>query len=108
MNTSRAAFLTASAAAGTLAATGLPETVAAATPQAGGDVHGMTFTMLRDGTSDHLGIRTPRGIIDVARAADALGISSAPVTTDDVVAGRGKVGALRVSVANAPARAIRG
>ena len=107
MSPSRATFLAAGAAAGTLAAVGLPETVAAAPATSNDPMRGMTFTMLRDGTTDHLGIRTPRGIVDVARAADALGITSAPVTTDDVIAGRGNVAALRGIVANAPASAIR-
>ena len=106
MNPSRASFLSAAAAAGTIAAAGLPETAVAA-PAGADPVAGMTFTMLRDGTTDHLGIRTSRGIIDVALAARALGIASPPMTTDDVIAGRGDVRSLRRILAAAPASAIR-
>ncbi len=106
MNPSRASFLGAAAAAGTVAAAGLPETAVAA-PAGADPVAGMTFTMLRDGTTDHLGIRTSRGIIDVALAARALGIASPPMTTDDVIAGRGDVRSLRRILAAAPASAIR-
>jgi 2-keto-4-pentenoate hydratase/2-oxohepta-3-ene-1,7-dioic acid hydratase in catechol pathway len=107
MKPSRSAFLagTAGAAAATVAAPTLaalasPSDVARAT-------RGMTFTTLRDGSRDHLGIRTTRGIIDVGAAAQALGIANAPYTVDDVVAGRGDVAALPRIVANAPAAAIR-
>jgi len=107
MKPSRSAFLagTAGAAAATVAAPTLaalasPADVATAT-------RGMTLTTLRDGSRDHLGIRTARGIVDVGAAAHALGISNAPSTVDDVVAGRGDVAALPRIVANAPAAAIR-
>ncbi len=107
MTTSRGAFLAGAAgtaaatvAAPTLAATASPSDVAAAT-------RGMTLTTLRDGSVDHLGIRTPKGIVDVARAAAALGVASPPATVDDVVAGRGDVAALPRIVANAPASALR-
>ena len=70
-------------------------------------VTGMTFTTLRDGSVDHLGIRTAHGIIDVGRAAKAMGISNAPHTVDDVVCGRGNVGALHRIVAQAPSGSIR-
>ena len=57
-------------------------------------VRGMTLTTIRDGTNDHVGIRTSRGIVDVALAAQALNVASAPRTVDDVIAGRGDVRAL--------------
>ena len=107
MKPSRSAFLagTAGAAAATVAAPTLaalasPSDVATAT-------RGMTFTTLRDGMHDHLGIRTSRGIIDVAAAARAMNLAGVPATVDDVVAGRGDVSALPRIVANAPAAAIR-
>jgi 2-keto-4-pentenoate hydratase/2-oxohepta-3-ene-1,7-dioic acid hydratase in catechol pathway len=67
----------------------------------------MTLTTLRDGGVDHVGVRTPRGIVDVARAAKALGVASPPLTVDDVIAGRGDVAALPRIVKDAPASAIR-
>ena len=104
MTTSRSAFLSATAAAAiaapTLVAAASPADVATAT-------RGMTLTTLRDGNVDHVGIRTPRGIVDVARAAAALGIASPPRTVDDVIAGRGDVAALPRILKDAPANAIR-
>jgi 2-keto-4-pentenoate hydratase/2-oxohepta-3-ene-1,7-dioic acid hydratase in catechol pathway len=107
MTPSRGTFLagfagTAAAAAAmpSLAALASPADVAVATK-------GMTLTTLRDGTTDHLGIRTARGIIDVAAAATALGVANAPRTVEDVVAGRGDVGALPKIVSSAPASAVR-
>ncbi len=106
MTPTRGAFL--ASAAGTAAAIAAPSLIATASP---GDVaaatHGMTFTTLRDGGLDHVGVRTPRGIVDVARAAHALGVAQPPRTLDDVIAGRGDVAALPRLVANAPASAIR-
>lgn len=107
MTPSRSAFLVSTAgaaaatvAAPTLAALASPSDVAAAT-------RGMTLTTLRDGMHDHVGIRTARGIVDVAAAAHAMGIANAPLTVEDVVAGRGDVSSLPRIVAGAPASAIR-
>jgi 2-keto-4-pentenoate hydratase/2-oxohepta-3-ene-1,7-dioic acid hydratase in catechol pathway len=104
MASSRGAFLAGTAAAAvaapTLIASASAADVAAAT-------RGMTLTTLRDGGVDHVGIRTSRGIVDVARAAQALGIASPPRTVDDVIAGRGDVAALPRIVKDAPAGAIR-
>jgi 2-keto-4-pentenoate hydratase/2-oxohepta-3-ene-1,7-dioic acid hydratase in catechol pathway len=107
MTPSRATFLAgaagslaAAAAAPTLAATAGPAEVAQAT-------HGMTLTTLRDGRIDHVGLRTARGIVDVAAAAAALGIAAPPHTVEDVIAGRGAVAALPRIAAHAPAAAIR-
>jgi 2-keto-4-pentenoate hydratase/2-oxohepta-3-ene-1,7-dioic acid hydratase in catechol pathway len=61
---------------------------------------------LRDGSLDHLGIRTRRGIVDVAQAAQALGISAAPRTIDELLAGR-DIGSLQRIAEQAPAHAIR-
>jgi 2-keto-4-pentenoate hydratase/2-oxohepta-3-ene-1,7-dioic acid hydratase in catechol pathway len=68
---------------------------------------GLTLTTLRDGTIDHVGIRTAHGIVDVSRAAKAMGVSNAPHTVEDVVCGRGNVGALHRIAAHAPAGSIR-
>ena len=104
MASSRGAFLAgtvaAAVAAPTLIAAASAADVAAAT-------RGMTFTTLRDGSVDHVGVRTSRGIVDVARAAKALGVASAPLTVDDVIAGRGDVAALARLVKDAPPSAIR-
>lgn len=107
MTPSRSAFLT--AAAGTAAAAVAAPTLVAAASSA--DVmaatRGMTLTTLRDGTVDHVGVRTPRGIVDVSRAAQALGVMQPPLTVDDVIQGRGNVAALPNLVKNAPDGAIR-
>ena len=104
MASSRGAFLAGAAAAAvaapTLIASASAADVAAAT-------RGMALTTLRDGGVDHVGIRTARGIVDVARAAQALGIASPPRTVDDVIAGRGDVAALPRIVKDAAAGAIR-
>jgi 2-keto-4-pentenoate hydratase/2-oxohepta-3-ene-1,7-dioic acid hydratase in catechol pathway len=104
MRPSRGAFLAGTSAAvvaaPTLVAAASPSDVAAAT-------RGMTFTTLRDGAIDHVGVRTPKGIVDISRAAKALGVAQPPLTLDDVVAGRGNIAAIPKLVANAPASAIR-
>jgi 2-keto-4-pentenoate hydratase/2-oxohepta-3-ene-1,7-dioic acid hydratase in catechol pathway len=89
-----------SAAAPTLIAAASPADVASAT-------RGMTLTTLRDGAVDHVGVRTARGIVDISRAAKALGVTSPPLTVDDVVAGRGNVAALPMLVAKASGDAVR-
>ena len=74
---------------------------------ASGSVKGLTFTTLRDGGIDHLGIRTRRGIVDVAQAADALGISPPPRSVDDLLTGRGDIASLQRIAEQAPAVVIR-
>jgi len=104
---SRSAFL--AAAAGTAAVAVAPPTlIAAASPaDVAAATKGMTLTTLRDGNVDHVGIRTSKGIVDVARAAKAMGIAQPPLTVEDVVAGRGDVAALPKIAKDAPASAIR-
>jgi 2-keto-4-pentenoate hydratase/2-oxohepta-3-ene-1,7-dioic acid hydratase in catechol pathway len=102
MEVSRKGFLAGSVAA--VAAGSAASLPAGAAP---GSVTGMTFTTIRDGNVDHLGIRTPSGIIDVARAARAMSISNAPRTVADVVCGHGNVGALHRIAAQAPSGSIR-
>jgi len=99
MKTSRSVFLAGSAAASLAAAAGPAE--------AAGAPRGTTYTTLRDGGRDHLGIRTERGIIDVGRAGIALGLIGLPATVEDVVEGRGNVAGLARVVAHAPASALR-
>jgi len=107
MTPSRSAFLAGAAGAAT-ATVAAPTMIAAASPAAvAAATRGMTFTTLRDGGVDHVGVRTARGIVDVARAAKALGIASPPLTVDDVVAGRGDVAALPRIVKDAPTSSIR-
>ncbi|HTV92248.1 MAG TPA: fumarylacetoacetate hydrolase family protein [Verrucomicrobiae bacterium] len=103
MDVSRKGFLAATAA---VAAAGSATSLVSA-ETASSTVTGMTFTTLRDGSVDHLGIRTRHGIVDVARASSTMGISDAPRTVDDVVCGRGNIGALQRIVAQAPAGSIR-
>jgi 2-keto-4-pentenoate hydratase/2-oxohepta-3-ene-1,7-dioic acid hydratase in catechol pathway len=71
------------------------------------DIRGLTLTTLRDGDVDHVGIRMPHGIIDVAAAANALGIAQPPVTVEDVIAGHGNVDVLQRIAKSAPASVIR-
>ena len=103
MKTSRSVFLAGSAAASvaTVSAAGSVAAVAAEVPRA------MTYTTLRDGAHDHLGIRTARGIVDVGRAAAALGLSGVPDTVDDLVAGHGNASVLARIALHAPGSALR-
>src|ERR1035437_6001131 len=104
MTPSRGAFLAGTTAvaiaAPTLVAAASAADVAAAT-------RGMTFTTLRDGGVDHVGVRTAEGIVDIGRPAPAWGAPLPALTADDVVAGRGNVAALPHLINDAPARAIR-
>jgi 2-keto-4-pentenoate hydratase/2-oxohepta-3-ene-1,7-dioic acid hydratase in catechol pathway len=102
MGVSRKGFLAGSAAAA-VAAGAATSLVSAETAT----ITGMTFTTLRDGSVDHLGIRTPHGIVDVARAASLMGIGDAPGTVYDVVCGRGNAAALHRIVAEVPAASLR-
>jgi 2-keto-4-pentenoate hydratase/2-oxohepta-3-ene-1,7-dioic acid hydratase in catechol pathway len=103
VKTSRSVFLAGSAAASvaTVSAAGSVAAVAAEVPRA------MTYTTLRDGAHDHLGIRTSHGIVDVGRAAAALGISGVPDTVDDLVAGHGNASVLARIALHAPGSALR-
>ena len=107
MTPTRGAFLL--GAAGTAAvAAAAPKIAAAASPaDVAGAVKGLTFTTLRSGNVDHLGIRTAKGIVDVPAAAQALGIANPPLHVDDVVRGNGDVASLARIASAAPASAIR-
>ncbi|HTU69177.1 MAG TPA: fumarylacetoacetate hydrolase family protein [Candidatus Baltobacteraceae bacterium] len=105
MDVSRKGFLAGTAAAAAAVAGGAPSLVAGESGSA--TVTGLTFTMLRDGGADHVGIRGRHGIIDVSRAAGALGISDPPQTIEDVIVGRGDVASLQRIAAAAPEGAIR-
>jgi 2-keto-4-pentenoate hydratase/2-oxohepta-3-ene-1,7-dioic acid hydratase in catechol pathway len=111
MDKSRRTFLKAStvvAAAGMAGATGAraqaPKTAAAATSTS--SVRGLTFTTLRKGPNFSLGIRTDKGIIDVAAAEAALGLD-VPTSIDAVLKGRGNVAALQTLVTRAKAAGKR-
>lgn len=104
MTPSRGAFLAGTAAAAVAA----PTLVAAAgAAEVASATRGLTLTTLRDGGVDHVGVRTPKGIVDISLAAKALGVAHPPLTVDDVIAGRGDVAALPRLVGSAPASAIR-
>ena len=103
MDVSRKGFLAGTAAAAALAAGTAPSLVEASP----NSTTGLTLTTLRDGTVDHLGIRTNAGIIDVGRAGRALGINTLPKTVDDVVCGRGTISALHRIAAHPPQGALR-
>ena len=55
---------------------------------------GLTIASIRTATGVGLGVRTSKGVLDVAAAAAAKGLAP-PRTTDDFIAGRGDVEALR-------------
>jgi len=103
MEVSRKGFLAGTAAAAALAGSSSP-LVAQARP---GSTGGLTYTMLREGGADRLGLRTKGGIVDVALAAQSLGIATPPLTIEDVIHGRGNVAALPRIAAQAPVSAIR-
>ena len=105
MKSNRATFL--GSVAGASAAVAAAPVFAATFDDVMSATRGMTLTTLRDGTRDHLGIRTPKGIVDVSLAAATLGITDAPPTLDDLVQGRGNPASLRKIADSAPASAIR-
>jgi 2-keto-4-pentenoate hydratase/2-oxohepta-3-ene-1,7-dioic acid hydratase in catechol pathway len=70
-------------------------------------VRGLTFTTLREGNVDQLGIRTSKGIVNVPDAALALGVVNPPLHVDDVVRGIGDVRSLARIASSAPSTAIR-
>ena len=90
MNQNRRTFLKTSVAAGTAAAVAqlaVPEAGAAGKGARGASpamARGLTLLNLRQGGRYALGVKTDKGILDVARAARAFR-TSAPLTTDDVV-----------------------
>jgi 2-keto-4-pentenoate hydratase/2-oxohepta-3-ene-1,7-dioic acid hydratase in catechol pathway len=92
MDDARRGFLKSSMVAGAAAAaaTGLPETATAqaagARPAAPVMARGMMLLNMRQGGAATLGVKTVKGIVDVARAA-AHFQTSAPKTTDDVIQG---------------------
>jgi 2-keto-4-pentenoate hydratase/2-oxohepta-3-ene-1,7-dioic acid hydratase in catechol pathway len=119
MSLNRASFLTTAAAGAAVTAAGAAPAAAAAAPlhhidavpaspaEVAAATRGMTLTTLRDAGRDHLGIRTPRGVVDVAAAAAAMNLNGVPNTVDDVVNGYGNLGALANIAANAPAATVR-
>ncbi len=102
MGVSRKGFLAGTAAAAALGAGSSTERVDASSATTG-----LTLTTLRDGDVDHLGVRTPDGIVDISRAGHALGINTLPKTIEDVIYGRDSVSALHRVVAHAPKSSLR-
>ncbi len=92
MEQTRRSFLKLAGAAGVVAAIGpsLANAAEQMKQQAGGDrkdlPRQMTFCTLRRDGEYSLGIRTPKGVLDVVRASKILG-KSAPATIDDVLKG---------------------
>ena len=92
MDETRRGFLKSSVVAGAAAAasTGLPDTATAQTagarPGAPVMARGMVLLNMRRGGAATLGVKTAKGIVDVAKAA-AHFQTSAPKTTDDVIQG---------------------
>jgi 2-keto-4-pentenoate hydratase/2-oxohepta-3-ene-1,7-dioic acid hydratase in catechol pathway len=112
MNDDRRTFLKTSGLAGIAAITGLPatiaETVAQGAPRAATATkelpRGMTFATLRGPDGLSLGLRTERGILNVARAESAFS-EGAPTTIDAVFKGQGDVNGLTRLAAKARAAA---
>ncbi len=75
-------------------------TPAAAQTGAGGAAKAMTFCTLRHGADYGLGLKTERGILDVAAAEQAFK-EGAPTTITAVLAGQGDIAGLRRLVAKA-------
>ena len=107
MGFSRKTFLGGTVAAVAAVTTSPVETPAASPSEVATSVRGLTFTTLRYEGSGHLGIRTGQGIVDVERAAIALGVASPPRTIEDVVGGRGDVAALARIATQAPPSALK-
>ena len=110
MDPERRNFLATAGAAGALslvgAGPGAPKRAYATAMHAGGSAasgttaRGLILACLRKGDALGLGIKTDRGILDVARAAEVLGIL-VPMTMDEVIHGRGDGVALAGLVAKA-------
>jgi 2-keto-4-pentenoate hydratase/2-oxohepta-3-ene-1,7-dioic acid hydratase in catechol pathway len=91
MDRSRRGFLKSAAVAGAATAVVAPQAgcaqmppSVAARPAAPTMVRGLTLLNMRQGDAATLGVKTDKGILDVARAATAFK-TTAPKTTDDVV-----------------------
>src|SRR5262245_33897405 len=91
MDVSRRGFLKSSAVVGAASMTALQEAGCAQTPVVAGPrpamptmARGVTLLNMRRGEGATLGVKTDKGILDVARATVALK-SPAPLTTDAVV-----------------------
>jgi 2-keto-4-pentenoate hydratase/2-oxohepta-3-ene-1,7-dioic acid hydratase in catechol pathway len=105
MKSDRRSFLkTSGALGGALLAggTGSAQLAQAQAPQAqprapGGMVQGFTFCTLRKGDATTLGIKTEKGILDVAAAEAALK-TGAPTTITAVLAGKGDAASLKALV----------
>lgn len=107
MTPSRGAFLAGAVGTAAVAASVRPSIAALSSDQVASAVKGLTLTTIRTGNVDHLGLKTAKGIVDVAAAAKAMGIADVPMHVDDVVRGMGNVAALQRIAAGAPASAIR-
>jgi 2-keto-4-pentenoate hydratase/2-oxohepta-3-ene-1,7-dioic acid hydratase in catechol pathway len=104
MNTNRRKFLKTTGIAGVAALAGAGKLVEATPVQAatgprpkadpGPMPKGMTFCTLRQGDGFGLGLKTEKGILDVAAAAHALK-ENAPTTIDAIFKGEGDMGALK-------------
>ncbi|RTL50902.1 MAG: twin-arginine translocation signal domain-containing protein [Bradyrhizobiaceae bacterium] len=111
MDDNRRNFLK-STAAGAVAGGLLPGMARSAFAQAAGGAKGppqmtaspknMTFTMLQGETGASLGVRTDKGIIDIAAAEDAFKLG-APASTDEIIAGDYDPAALKSTIDKAVA-----
>jgi 2-keto-4-pentenoate hydratase/2-oxohepta-3-ene-1,7-dioic acid hydratase in catechol pathway len=88
------------ASASSIAAVPAPAPGVAGAASAAETPKGMIFVSLRHGQRLGLGVKTPRGILDVERAAGLLHIH-APATIDELLRGRGDARALGRLVAKA-------
>jgi 2-keto-4-pentenoate hydratase/2-oxohepta-3-ene-1,7-dioic acid hydratase in catechol pathway len=94
MEQDRRAFLVTTALASAALAAGTTAAPVPAAAQAGGMARGFTFCTLRRSTGSGLGVRTPRGILDVVAAEEALR-ENAPTTITQVLAGERDINGLR-------------
>ena len=94
MEQDRRAFLMTTALASAALAAGTTAAPVPATAQTGAMAKGFTFCTLRRSAGFGLGVRTDRGILDVAAAEEALR-ENAPTTITQVLAGERDIGGLR-------------
>jgi 2-keto-4-pentenoate hydratase/2-oxohepta-3-ene-1,7-dioic acid hydratase in catechol pathway len=103
MDSDRRAFLITAGLVGGVIAAGVGTGSGPAVAQgSGGPPRGMTFCTLRRGSAYSLGLRTQRGVLDVAAAEEAFK-QNAPTTITAVLSGQGDVGGLNRLVERAAA-----
>jgi 2-keto-4-pentenoate hydratase/2-oxohepta-3-ene-1,7-dioic acid hydratase in catechol pathway len=89
-----------------MSAAGAPAAAQAGRRSGGEHPKNITYTTIQSGEGYGLGIRTPRGIIDVAAYERAMK-RGLPVTMEDVINKRGDLAALAALAGSAPAQYVK-